>query len=138
MKEENISFGEYIRKKRLSGPQELTQQDVANHLGISFSYVSMVEKRRKPPFDGDKLESLAEFLQLSEEETALMYDLASKETNEVPRDLKDTFMNDGIGRFARFALRQSQAGFIDEEDWKTLIRKAAEKNKHIQGGTPDG
>ena len=66
MKEKNMYFGEYIRKKRLSDSRELTMQDVADHLGISLSYMSAIENRRKPPFDGDKLASLAVFLHLSE------------------------------------------------------------------------
>jgi len=127
MKEENMYFGEYIRKKRLSDSRELTMQDVANYLGISLSYMSEIENRRKPPFGGDKLESLAKFLRLSEEETALMFDIAGRETRGVPYDLQDTFMYDEVGTLARYALRQSKAGFIKEEDWKAFIRQAEEK-----------
>jgi hypothetical protein len=36
-------------------------------------------------------------------------------------------MYEEVGDLARFALRQSKAGFITEEDWKSLIRKAEEK-----------
>ena len=67
MKEKNMYFGEYIRKKRLADPRELTMQDVADHLGISLSYMSAIENRRKAPFSGDKLEALAEFLQLTDD-----------------------------------------------------------------------
>ena len=63
-------FGEYIRKKRLADPREITMQDVADHLGLSLSYMSAIENRRKPPFDGDKIECLAKFLRLSDEDTA--------------------------------------------------------------------
>ena len=131
-------FGEYIRKKRLSDSRELTMQDIADHLGISLSYMSAIENRRKPPFDGDKLESLAKFLQLSEYETALMFDLAGRETREVPYDIQDTFMYDEVGDLARYALRQSKAGFIKEADWKAFIRQAEEKkDKQGNGGIED-
>lgn len=129
MKEQNMFFGEFIRKKRLADSRELNQQDVADHLGISLSYISAIENRRKPPFDGDKLEELAKFLNLSEEDTALMFDLAGRETREVPYDIQDTFMYDEVGNLARYALRQSKAGFIKEEDWKTFIRQAEEKRR---------
>ena len=138
MKEKNMYFGEYIRKKRLSDFRELTMQDVADHLGISLSYMSAIENRRKPPFDGDKLEALAEFLQLSEDETALMFDIAGRETREVPYDLQDTFMYDEVGNLARHALRQSKAGVIKEADWKAFIRQMEEKNKKKKGGNKDG
>ena len=133
MQEKNMYFGEYIRKKRLDDPRELTMQEVADHLGISLSYMSAIENRRKPPFDGDKLESLATFLELSAEETALMFDLAGKETREVPYDIQDTFMYDEVGELARYALRQSQAGHIKEADWKAFIRQAEEKKRKKEG-----
>ena len=129
MEEKNMFFGEYIRKKRLADPRELTMLDVANHLGISLSYMSAIENRHKPPFDGDKLNSLARFLKLSENETALMFDLAGRENREVPHDIQDTFMYDKVGELARYALRQSKAGFIKEADWKTFIRQMEEKKK---------
>jgi len=139
MKEKNMYFGEYIRKKRLADPREITMQDVADHLGLSLSYMSAIENRRKPPFDGDKLECLAEFLRLSDDDTALMFDLAGRETREVPYDLQDTFMYDKVGDLARYALRQSKAGFIDEADWKTFIRQMEEKkDKQSRGGIQDG
>lgn len=129
MKEKNMNFGDYIRKKRLADPRELTMQDIANHLGISLSYVSAVENRHKPPFDGDRLAQLAEFLNLSEEDTALMFDIAGRENHDVPYDIEDTLMYEEVGELARYALRQSKAGFIKEEDWKTFIRQMEDKNK---------
>lgn len=138
MKEKNLYFGEYIRKKRLADPRELTMQDVADHLGISLSYMSAIENRRKPPLDEDKLKSLADFLRLTEDEAALMFDLVGRETREVPYDIQDTFMYDEVGDMARYALRQSKAGFIKEADWKAFIRKAEEKKKRKEGGIEDG
>jgi len=127
VKEKNMFFGEFIRKKRLADSRELNQRDVADHLGISLSYMSAIENRRKPPFDGDRLGLLAEFLRF-EEETALMFDLAGRETREVPYDIQDTFMYEKIGDLARYAIRQSMAGFISEDDWMSFIRNAEEKS----------
>ena len=128
-----MRFGDYIRKKRLADSRELTMQDVADHLGISLSYMSMVENKHKRPFDGETLELLAEFLRLTEEETALMYDLAGREHRGVPYDIEDTLMYEDVGDLIRYAARQSKAGFIQEEDWKTFIRQMEEK-KQAQGG----
>ena len=130
MKEKNMLFGEYIRRKRLADPRELTMSDVAKHLGISVSYVSAVENRNKRAFDGETLERLAEFLNLTEEETALMFDLAGRENHNVPYDIEDTLMYEEVGELARYALRQSKKGLIKEEDWKRLIREAEEKKKN--------
>jgi len=131
MKEKYMSFGDYIRKKRLADSRELTMSDVAAHLGISVSYVSAVENRNKRAFDGETLEKLAKFLNLGEEETALMYDLAGRENHDVPYDIEDTLMYEEVGELARYALRQSKKGFIKEEDWKTFIRQMEEKNKGL-------
>ena len=129
MKEKYMRFGDFIRKKRLDDPRELSMQNVADHLDISLSYMSAIENKRKPPFAGDKLEALAEFLNLSEKDTAMMFDLASRENREIPYDIEDTFMYEDVGDLIRYATRQSKAGFIQEEDWKTFIRDMEAKKK---------
>jgi len=116
MKEKHMRFGDYIRKKRLDHPRQPTQQEVAEHLGVKLSYVSMVENRYKRPFDGEKLEKLAEFLDLTEEEAAAMFDLASRESREVPHDIEETLMYEDVGDLIRYAARQSKKGFIKEEE----------------------
>jgi len=137
MKDKHRRFGDYIRKKRLADPRELTMQNVADHLDISLSYMSALENSHKRPFDGERLEKLAEFLNLTEEETALMFDLASRENREVPYDIEGTLMYEDVGDLIRYAARQSKAGFIQEEDWKTFIREM-EAKKQKQGGDRDG
>jgi transcriptional regulator with XRE-family HTH domain len=137
MKDKHLRFGDFIRKKRLADPRELTMQNVADHLDISLSYMSAVENRHKRPFDGEKLEQLAGFLKLTEDETALMFDLASRENREVPYDIEETLMYEDVGDLIRYATRQSKAGLIKEEDWKTFIRQMETKKK-AQGGKEDG
>ena len=129
MNDKRMRFGDFIRKKRLADPRELSMNDVAEHLGVSQSYISMVENRYKRPFDGEMLEKLAKFLNFTEEEKALMYDLASRENGEVPYDLEETFMYEEVGDLARYALRQSKKGVFKEEDWKTFIRETEAKKK---------
>ena len=128
MQVKRVRFGDFIKKKRQSDPRELTLSDMSKQLGISLSFLSDIENRRRRPFDSEKIKTFAEFLNLSEEETALMYDLASHENNEVPSDIEDIFMYDEVGDMARFALRQSKAGNATEEDWKRFIREI-EANK---------
>ena len=128
-----MRFGEYLRKKRLEDPRELTMQDLANHLDISTSYMSEVENGRRNPFDHKRLEQIAEFLNLNETDTAMLYDIASRHNGEVPHDIQETLMYEPIGDLARFALRQSKAGFITEADWKTFIRQMEKKKAKHQG-----
>ncbi|MCR4443232.1 MAG: helix-turn-helix transcriptional regulator [Peptococcaceae bacterium] len=121
MKEQYMRFGDFIKKKRLSDPRELTLKDMSERLGMSIGMLSDIENNRKKPFDSDKIEKFAEILGLSEEEKAKMYDLAARERNQIPADLEDIMLYDNIGEMARFALRQSNAGVVTEEDWKKFI-----------------
>ena len=130
MKEKHMRFGAYIRKKRLADPRELSMKDVGDHLGFTQQYMSLIENSNKKPFDGEILEKLAAFLNLSEEETALMYDLAGKEKNDVPYDIQDTLMYENVGDLIRYAARQTKAGFIKEEDWKKFIREKEEERQN--------
>lgn len=133
MKEKYIRFGDFIRNKRLDDPRELTMLDVAKHLGISLSYMSEIEKCRRKPLNVRRLAKLASFLNFSDEDCARMYDLAGRDSGEVPHDIEETLMYDEVGDLARFALRQSKAGFITEDDWKTFIRQMEEKKNSGKG-----
>ena len=134
MHEKRMRFGDFIKKKRMNDPRELTLSDVAKELGISVSFLSDIENRRRRPFDPEKLEIFAGFLNLTEEETARMYDLASYENGEVPYDIEDTFMYEEVGSMARFALRQTKAGNATEEDWKRFIREIEANRKRRESG----
>jgi len=127
MKEKHMRFGDFIRKKRLTSPLGRTMHDVADHLGISLSNLSAVESCNKKPFDGERMEILAKYLEFSEEDTALMFDIASRENNEVPYDIEDIFLHEEIGRLACYALRLSKTGVILEEDWKWFIKRMKER-----------
>ena len=77
--------------KRISDSRELTLKDVARELGVSVSFASDVEQGRRKPYDEEKTEKLIEFLGLTEEEIALMNNLAAREilrTALVPEDAK--------------------------------------------------
>lgn len=125
--EKPIRFGDYIKKKRLDDPRQLTLKDLSERLGISLSFLSDVENNRRKPFDEEKIEKFCVELYLSEEEKAKLFDLAAQDRGQVPSDIEAIMMYSEIGNMARFALRQSKAGVIDEEDWKTFIRGIEEK-----------
>jgi len=129
VKDKHLSFGEYIRKKRLADSRELTLQDVAEHLNVSASYVCAVENRTKRPFDGEMLERLAIFLNLSEEDTALMYDIAGRETHEVPFDIEDIFFHESFGDSVRHIIRLYQADVVTEQDLHEFIAKMEKRVK---------
>lgn len=127
MQEKNMRFGEFIKKKRLQDERDLTLKDLATVLGVSLSMLSDIEQCRRKPFDSDKIEQFCSYLNLSDEDKALMYDLAARDRGEIPSDIDDIMMHSEIGEMARFALRMSNAGVASEEDWKTFIRNIEKK-----------
>ncbi len=127
MREQFIRFGDFIKQKRLGDSRELTLKDMSERLGISLSFLSDIENNRRKPFDKDKIERFAQELGLSDEDKARMYDLAARDRREVPSDIEDIMMYSEIGDMARLALRQSNAGLIDEDDWKKFIRENEKK-----------
>lgn len=126
MKERYMRFGEFIKSKRLADPRELTLKDIAEKLGVSLSLLSDIEKGRRKPFDSAKIEAFCSYLNLSDADRSRMYDLAARETGEVPSDIDDTLMYTDIGDMARHALRLSNAGDVTEDDWREFIRKIEE------------
>jgi transcriptional regulator with XRE-family HTH domain len=129
MDEKDLNFGDYIRKKRLRAG--LTLSDVSAHLDFSRSYLSDIENQRKGPFNVGKLKLFAEQVRLTDEETALLYDIASRESHIVPHDIRGILMHEEVGELARTALRISKGVTEPEENWKQLIRDL-EKNKRNQ------
>ena len=127
MKEKNMRFGELIKFKRLKDPRELSLKDVSSVLNISLSFLSDIEQGRRKPFDDEKIERFCDFLRLTDEDKALLYDLAARERRAVPGDIDDIMMYSEIGEMARFALRMSNAGIADENDWREFIRKIEKK-----------
>ena len=129
MKEENMTFAQFIRRKRLESPEDLTLKDVAEKLGISLTMYSDIEKGRRVPSDTFDYEALAELFHLDAREKALLYDLAARRKRIVPTDIEDTLMYSETGNLARLALRMTNDGTANEEDWKRFIRELEKKRR---------
>lgn len=130
MQERNMRFGDYIKRKRISDPREITLSDMSKKLGISLSLLSDIENNRRKPFDAEKIEIFASYLEITDgAEKAKLYDLAARDRREVPWDIEDIMMYEEIGNMARFALRESKAGNASEADWKQFIRAIEEKKQ---------
>lgn len=129
MTQENYtSFGQFVREKRLD-TGEVTLRDVGQALGISLSLYSDIEHDRRNPGESFDYEALARLLRLTDEEKALMYDLAAKKRKAVPPDIEHVMMNTESGNMARMALRMTNAGIAREEDWKEFIRQLERKKR---------
>ena len=128
MNPNDLTFGEFIRQKRLDSRQ-LTLKDMGNLLGISLSHYCDIEHGRRNPGEEIDYEKLASMLRLTDEEKALMYDLAAKKRDSVSADIKDVIMSSESGDMARMALRMTKAGIAKEEDWREFIRQLERKKR---------
>lgn len=111
------NFGKFIEKKRKE--KSITLRGLASMLSIAPAYMSDIEKGHRYPPDKEKLEAMAEILELSEEEKNNMYDLAAGEKeNTVSLDLSEYIMkNDKV----RVALRMARDNNLGNETWQKMI-----------------
>ncbi len=129
-----MRFGEFIKSKRQADERELTLKDVANALNISLSMLSDIEQGRRKPFDSEKIKVFCNYLNLTERERELMYDLAARETRKIPDDIEDIMMYSSSGEKARRALRLTNVGIADESDWEDFIRSLEKKRVERNNG----
>ena len=121
--EKNLSFGKYIKLKRQNDPRELTLKNVASELGMTISLLSDIEQGRRKPMSGERIQHFCQYLNLSDEETALAYDHAARCTGEIPADIDNLMMYTPAGEMARYAMRLTLKGTITEKDWKEFLSK---------------
>ena len=112
------NFGEFISKKRVE--KKITLRKMADMLGVSAPFLTDVEKDRRNPFDMDKLNILAGILNLTQDENALMLDLAGKKRNAVAPDLPEYIMERDYVSSALRTARDLDAG---EEEWNQFVEE---------------
>jgi transcriptional regulator with XRE-family HTH domain len=105
------NFGEFIAKKREE--KEITLRKMAELIGFSAPFWSDVEKDRRNPPDKDKLLLISNVFQMSEDETAYMFDLAGKKRDSVAPDLPDYINQRG---YVSTALRKARDLGASEDD----------------------
>ncbi|BAK47249.1 predicted transcriptional regulator [Clostridium sp. SY8519] len=113
---EKITFGEFIRKKRLE--QSITLRRMADQLDVSAPFLSDVEKGRRNPLDLDKMNQLADFLHMNSQERDTMYDLAGRDRDTIAPDLPEYIKDRGYVTAALRSLRDLDAG---EKEWQEFV-----------------
>lgn len=117
-------FGKFIETKRKA--LNKTLRGLAADLDIAPAYMSDIEKGHRYPPDKDKLEKMAELLNLSEEEKNKMFDLAAGERdNSVSPDLPEYIM--GTEK-ARVALRMARDNGATDATWQKIIDMLEKEN----------
>ncbi len=116
--EEKLTFGDYVRQKRLSAGVNLRK--LAEILDIAPAYMSDIENNHRYPPEKEKIYKIAEVLHLSKEETDYLFDLAgNNKKNPVSPDITEYIMGQDKSRVALRLARDSGAG---EKEWERIIR----------------
>jgi transcriptional regulator with XRE-family HTH domain len=82
---EIMTFGSLLRQLREE--KKLRQADIANVIGVSTVYICDIEKDRRNPPSYKMLQLIAGKLELTEEKTAELFDLAGRARGEVAPDI---------------------------------------------------
>lgn len=115
MREDGLTFGQYIRNKREASGKSL--RSVAAAIEMAPAYLSDIEKgNRWPPVK--YLEDLVAELGISGEELNLFYDLAGEIREGSYPDLTEYI---GKTDLARVALRTARDNKISDEKWQKFI-----------------
>ena len=118
MKKDEITFGGFIREKRLAA--KINLRKLAEILDISPAFLSDIENDHRYPPDKDKIYKIADVLGLSKEDTDLLFDLAAgNKKNSVSPDIADYIMAQEKSRVALRMARDKGAG---EEEWEKIIQ----------------
>lgn len=112
------NFGEFVQEKREE--KQITLRKFADTIGFSAPFWSDVEKDRRNPPEIDKLHLIAQTLNLTESENAMMLDLAGKKRNSIAPDLPDYIMERDYVAAALRTARDLDAG---EKEWNEFIEE---------------
>lgn len=112
-----MTFGQKLRELRKA--MNLSQRDLAERVGLDFTYLSKIENDKMKPPSADAIEKLAKELDVDTDE---LLALAGK----VPQDLGETLKtSEGARTFYRSAKDMN----LSEEDWKNLLQDLKRRNK---------
>ena len=117
MEEKKITFGGFVREKRLAA--HINLRKLAEILGIAPAYMSDIENDHRYPPEKEKIAKIAEVLHLTQEETDYLFDLAAgNKKNAVSPDIADYIMEQDA---SRIALRIARDRGFGQKEWEKVI-----------------
>ena len=119
---DGLTFGAFIREKRMGMDPHVSLRKMAQMLGLSPVHMSNIETGRDAAPKSEILADLGRILSLSKAERERMYDLAadSKSYVAVPADLPEYITTH---EYAKIALRTARDINATDEEWMEFIDK---------------
>lgn len=115
---ENQTFGVYLKGLRES--KDITLRELARKTGMSAAYISDIENDRIAPLRKDKIDIVAEVLELDVQQVRQLYDLAARKRKEVAADLPEYIMGNDYVTAALRTARDMEAG---EAEWLQFVER---------------
>jgi transcriptional regulator with XRE-family HTH domain len=125
---DGLTFGSFIRGKRMASDPYISLRKLADLLDISPVYMSNIENDRNPAPKDDILEHMASLLKLSKTEREQMYEMAAKTKTytAVPGDLPEYI---STNEYARIALRVAKDVDATDTEWQEFIDKLKKRSR---------
>lgn len=105
------SFGESLRQLRRS--KGVSQRELAEKVGVDFSYISKVENDRLPPPAADTIVRICDALGVKPDDLLAL-------TGKMPSDVKEML---SASPAAQQFIRQAQEMKLTDEEWQMLSRR---------------
>ncbi len=116
------NFGSFLQAKREE--RNITLREMSRKLSVSAPFLSDVEKGRTAPLTKERLEKVAQILDLTEEERNEMYDIVGKQKNIVAPDVSDYVMERD---YVSAALRKARDLNAGEEEWRRFVEELKQR-----------
>ena len=125
---EVLTFGAFVRNKRMVLEPYISLRKMAELLEISPVYMSNIENDRNPAPKDDILEKMAKLLCLSKSETEQMYEMAAKTKayTAVPGDLPEYI---SANECARIALRVAKDVDATDTEWQDFVERLKKRSR---------
>ena len=123
-----ITFGTFIRKKRLALEIPVSLRRMAQLLDLSPVHMSNIETGRDAAPKNEVLEKLVVQLKLDKQDGEQMYELAAKSKNysAVPGDLPEYI---STHECARIALRVAKDMDATDQEWQDFVERLRKRGK---------
>lgn len=119
----NKSFGDYLRELRIL--REVSMRMLAKELNMDVGNLSRIENgKMKPPMKDQFIEDISDVLKLRKDEMEKLIDIASHESGEYPRDIKETLKEHS---YIPVLLRTISNKKLSDEEIRKLIKRLNHK-----------
>jgi HTH-type transcriptional regulator, competence development regulator len=104
------SFGAALRRHRHAA--DMSQRELAERIGVDFSYLSKLENGRLPPPAADTIVAICDVLGISPNELLAL-------TGKIPSEVQRT-VSTSVG--AQEFLRAAQQLGLTNDEWKAMVK----------------